>query len=119
MAYEDWTPEFQDLWENTLGTEELTPAQADYAEFMFEEGFMHYSGEVSRDDIEFARQEFFDLIGEEYFDWEGWREAMGYDLCQESATKPSPAIGRNPKNGRGFVVPNISKRCGLKTPNTG
>jgi hypothetical protein len=112
MAYEDWTPEFQDLWENTLGTEELTPGQAEYAEFMFEEGFMRYSGESSRDDIEFARQEFFDLIGEEYFDWAGWREAMGYDLCRVLATKLSLVIGRNPENERGFVVPNMPMRCG-------
>lgn len=84
MAYDDWTPEFQDLWENLPADYgDLTQEQLDYAEFMFEEGFMNYQGEQSPIDTDFARQEFFDMFGPEVegsFDWQGWREAMGYEL---------------------------------------
>lgn len=62
--------------------DEMSASELDYAEYMFEEGFMHFHGELSPSDIEFAREEFFEMIGEEfaeYFDWEGWREAMGYE----------------------------------------
>ena len=85
VAYEDWPSEFQELWDEldqTVDFSEMTVSQIEYAEFMFEEGFMHYSGEVAYADMAFAREEFWDLIGEEFediFDWEGWREAMGYD----------------------------------------
>lgn len=81
MAYEEWMPEFQELWESTPGVSELQGTDLELAEYFFEEGFMHYSGEQSFEDTSFAREQFFDLIGydEEYFDWDGWREAMGYD----------------------------------------
>lgn len=83
MAYEDWPPEFQEVWDELpVDFENMSVSQIEYTEYMFEEGFMHYSGEVSYEDIAFARQEFFEMIGEEYedfFDWDGWREAMGYD----------------------------------------
>jgi hypothetical protein len=86
VAYDDWPEEFQEVWDNLERTDAFegkSASQVEYAEYMFEEGFMHYAGEQSPMDTEFARDEFFDLIGleyEEYFDWEGWREAMGYDL---------------------------------------
>lgn len=82
MPYEDWTPEFQEVWENLpIDTSELTPGQLEYAEYMFEEGFMHYTGEQDPADTEFAREQFFNELGiyEEQYDWAGWREAMGYE----------------------------------------
>lgn len=82
VAYEDWTPEFQELWdEMPVDWAEMPGPEYDMAEYMFEEGFMHYHGEASYADISFARESFFDLIGydEDYFDWDGWREAMGYE----------------------------------------
>lgn len=83
MAYEDWPVEFQEIWDALpVDFSEMPASEIDYAEYMFEEGFMRYTGENPTEDISFARQEFFDLIGEEMeeiFDWDGWREAMGYD----------------------------------------
>jgi hypothetical protein len=83
VAYEDWMPEFQDLFDQTPGVSELSGSQLDYAAFMFEEGYMRYHGESPPEDIEFAREQFWDMLGYdgEYFDWDGWREAMGYELC--------------------------------------
>jgi hypothetical protein len=83
VAYDDWTPEFQEIWDNLRADfEGLSPSQYEYTEYMFEEGFQRYEDEKNHpDDISFARAEFFDMIGEEYedfFDWDGWREAMGY-----------------------------------------
>ena len=85
MAYGDWMPEFQELWEGTPGVSELSGEELDLAEYLFEEGFMHYEGEQSPEDTDFARTQFFDLLGYDYefeseiFDWDGWREAMGYE----------------------------------------
>jgi hypothetical protein len=86
VAYDDWPEEFQDVWDNLEATDAfdgMSSGQLEYAEFMFEEGWMTYEDEKAHpSDIEFARDEFWDLVGleyEEYFDWEGWREAMGYD----------------------------------------
>jgi hypothetical protein len=85
VPYGDWPEEFQDIWDEmdqTVGFENFTAGQLEYAEFMFEEGFMHYADEASFEDTSFAREEFFAMIGEEwedYFDWEAWREAMGYE----------------------------------------
>jgi hypothetical protein len=82
VPYEDWTPEFQDMWhELPVDMSELEPGQQQYAEYMFEEGFMHYAGEQDPADTQFAREEFFYELGidEEEYDWAGWREAMGYE----------------------------------------
>lgn len=84
MAYDDWMPEFREIWDNLqVDTENLSSSEYEYTEFMFEQGFQVYEDEkLSVDDISFARSEFFDMIGEEYkdhFDWQGWREAMGYE----------------------------------------
>lgn len=86
MAYDDWPEEFQEVWDRleiSDAFEGMDSGQKEYAEFMFEEGWMTYEDEKSHpSDIEFAREEFWDLVGleyEDYFDWEGWREAMGYD----------------------------------------
>jgi hypothetical protein len=87
MAYDDWMPEFQDLWDSMAADlSTLDRPERELAEYMFEEGFMTYEGEAPHADIAFARETFFDLVfGEEYedpgeyFDWQGWREAMGYE----------------------------------------
>lgn len=84
MAYDDWTPEFQEVWDNLrVDFEGLSSSEYEYTEYMFEEGFQRFEDEkLHPDDIAFARAEFFDMIGEEYedyFDWQGWREAMGYE----------------------------------------
>jgi hypothetical protein len=82
MAYGDWSPEFQDTWNNLpIDEGNMTAEELDWAEYTFELGFMSYSGEQSRAEMRYAREEFFAAvdIDEDQFDWEGWREAMGYD----------------------------------------
>jgi hypothetical protein len=74
-------PEFQELWDLSPAGE-LEPWEQDLAQQLFEEGFMQYSGEDSPENIEAARELFFEMMGEEYeayFDWQEWREAMGYE----------------------------------------
>lgn len=74
-------PEFQEIW-HSMPVGELTRPEYELAEFFFEEGFMTYHGEAPPGDIQFARDQLFDMLWEgsdEYFDWDGWREAMGYD----------------------------------------
>lgn len=82
MAYDDWTPEFQATW-NDLPIDEgnMTAEELDWAEYTFELGFMTYSGEASPEEIRYAREEFFAAadIDADQFDWQEWREAMGYD----------------------------------------
>lgn len=83
MAYDDWPEEFQEIWDNLPADfSDMSASEYEYTQFMFEEGFMTYEDEkLAVDDIEFARGEFFDAIGYDYedFDWQGWREAMGYE----------------------------------------
>lgn len=79
MPYEDWMPEFQEVWQDLpVDFSELTSGQIEYAEYFFEEGFMRYAGEQDPADIQFAREQFFEELGidAEEFDWAGWREAM-------------------------------------------
>ena len=90
VAYDDWTPEFQDLWDSLpVDMGELNQEQFDWAELLFEEGFQRYADEVGPGEIGWARDEFWDYLGLEYdyFDWDGWREAMGYELCRVRAKK--------------------------------
>jgi len=84
VAYDDWPEEFQDIWDSIPSTSELSGSEYESAEFFFEEGFMTYEDEkIGVDDISFARDQFFDILGidewEDIFDWDGWREAMGYE----------------------------------------
>lgn len=86
MAYEEWSDEFQDLWDHTPGTDALESFEEGHAETLFEAGFTHSWDELESmgmtpEDIYAIREEFFDYMGleEADFDWEGWREAMGYD----------------------------------------
>jgi len=83
MAYEDWMPEFQDVWDNLAGEYPAGTSQEEmaWAEYTFEVGFMTYAGELPPHEIEYAREEFFAVAGisRDEFDWAGWREAMGYE----------------------------------------
>lgn len=86
MAYDEWDSQFQDFFDEIPGTDYLDDQESDYAETLFEAGFTHTAEEyesmgLSEDAVQAIRDEFFEYMGlEEYeFDWEGWREAMGYE----------------------------------------
>jgi hypothetical protein len=86
MPYEEWESPFQDVYEGIPGTGYLDDTESNYAEALYETGFMHDSdwyeaNGYSEDDIQAIREEFFDFMGIDAadFDWEGWREAMGYE----------------------------------------
>lgn len=86
MPYEDWDSGFQDVFENTPGTQALEDWEVGHVEALFEVGFTYDAIELeamgySEDDVSAIRDEFFDYLGidEADFDWDGWREAMGYD----------------------------------------
>jgi len=86
MAYEDWDSQFQEVFDNTPGADYLSSEESSYAEALFDAGFTHTSAEydemgMSEDEVQAIRDEFFDFMGidAESFDWEGWREAMGYE----------------------------------------
>lgn len=91
MSYEDWTDEFQDLFDTVpgLADAELNDREFDIriAEALFEEGFTRHADEYDASGLDPAqvsaiRAEFFDYIGlnDADFDWAEWREAMGYEL---------------------------------------
>jgi hypothetical protein len=86
MAYGDWDNAFQENYDHIPGTDHIEPDLEAYAELLYEQGFTHSADEldrlgISEDDVQFARDEFFDFLGIDQadFDWEGWREAMGYE----------------------------------------
>jgi hypothetical protein len=86
VAYEDWDGSFQGLFDTTPGTGYLDVEEARYAQALFETGFTHTSNEydalgLSPESVEAIRNEFFDYMGLDAndFDWQEWREAMGYD----------------------------------------
>lgn len=89
MAYDDWDEAFRELYDNVPGMPyayEDETFDERRAETLYELGFTHTSDELdamgySSDDIYAVRQEFFDYMGidETDFDWQGWREAMGYE----------------------------------------
>jgi hypothetical protein len=86
MAYDEWDSPFQDFFDEIPGTDYLDDDEQRIVEALFEEGFTHTAEEyeamgLSEDEVQAIRDEFFDYMGlEEYeFDWEGWREAMGYE----------------------------------------
>ena len=87
MAYEDWTDDFQELFDNAPGADYLTSEQEFIAESLFEIGFTMTSDELERlgyspDDVASMRDEYFEILGIDAadFDWQEWREAMGYEL---------------------------------------
>jgi len=84
--YEDWEPEFQELWNNTSGTEYIDSFEESYAQQLFDLGFGHTASEydalgITPDDVWAAREEFFDYMGmaDDQFAWDEWREMMGYE----------------------------------------
>lgn len=86
MPYDDWDDQFRGFFDDIPGADYLSSEEANYAEALFEAGFTHHSAELealglSMDDVEAIRAEFFEFMGIDSadFDWEGWREAMGYD----------------------------------------
>lgn len=86
MAFNDWDDSLQELYEATPGTSALEDHESGYVEDLFDIAFTHSAEEydamgLSPDNVEDMRQEFFDYMGMDGadFDWEGWREAMGYE----------------------------------------
>lgn len=87
MAYDDWDSQFQEVFDNLPGADYLSSEESDYAETLFEAGFTHTKDEydamgLSPDDVGAIRDEFYSYMGwadSGAFDWEGWREAMGYE----------------------------------------
>lgn len=90
MAYDDWDESFRELYDGVPGMFEAyevdTNFDAGYAESLFEVGFTMHASELeaagySPDDVQAIREEFFDYMGidEGDFDWQDWREAMGYE----------------------------------------
>lgn len=86
MPSNDWDGSFQALFDDIPGTGYLEDHEVGHVEALFEAGFTHTAAEYeamgfSEDDVQAIREEFFDYLGidEADFDWEGWREAMGYE----------------------------------------
>jgi hypothetical protein len=117
VAYDDWSRDFQDVYELSISGYEdyLSGPDREWAEYMFEEGFMHHRTDPGYDEASaaFAREQFFETLGmpDDYFDWEGWREAMGYnDLCLGYRLKLSRVIGYNPGCARQLVALRVLAR---------
>lgn len=89
MPYDDWSPQFQGLYDSTPGVADVEPWEASHVEALFEAGFTHRGSEYESEgltpsDVEAIRSEFFIYMGlgddaqSPLFDWDDWREAMGY-----------------------------------------
>ncbi|HVH71543.1 MAG TPA: hypothetical protein VNB49_10585 [Candidatus Dormibacteraeota bacterium] len=86
MSFEDWDDQFQDFYDHIPGTGYLDADEQRTAEALFETGFTLHAEDyeamgLTEDQVDAIREEFFDYLGidEADFDWEGWREAMGYE----------------------------------------
>lgn len=90
MSYDDWDTSFQDMFDYMPGMADAEQYDPDfdrsYAEALFEEGFTHRASEYDAEGLDPSqvaaiRDEFFDYMGMDpsEFDWEEWREAMGYE----------------------------------------
>lgn len=86
MAYDDWDSGFREVFDDTPGADYLSGSEFDYAEALFEAGFTHTGSEydamgLSEDQVQAIRDEYFDFMGIDAgdFDWQEWREAMGYE----------------------------------------
>jgi hypothetical protein len=86
VAYDDWDSQFHGVFDNVPGADYLSSEEHRYAESLFEAGFTHTGAEyermgMSEDAVQAIRDEYFDFMGIDAhdFDWEGWREAMGYE----------------------------------------
>lgn len=82
MAYDEWSDEFQELWDDIPGVSHFREYESEIAGELFERGWMGHSDDPGYDPIAAAeaRDEFFEYTGlpEELFPWDEWREAMGY-----------------------------------------
>lgn len=78
MAYEDWDPVLQEVFENAVASSDRELSEAEYADA---EAFFEYGWVTMPGPTEEVRDIFFGLIDidDEYFDWEAWREYWGYD----------------------------------------
>lgn len=76
MAYEDWDREQQDFFESLPVVPYLDEGERQQAEEIFEDAFLQHGEDSSYE----AREEWWDFTGMEPadFDWEHWREMMGY-----------------------------------------
>jgi hypothetical protein len=90
VSYEDWSQEHRDLFDYTTETyaEDLRfdSMAREYMEDLYERGFTVYSADydtygLTPAEVELAREEYFDYLEmtEDDFDWDAWRDAMGYD----------------------------------------
>lgn len=79
MAYDDWTPEFRDVWNDIPGVPLFRDYEREISADLYERGWVDST--LTPDEREEARQEFFDFTGleEQFFPWDEWREAMGYE----------------------------------------
>jgi hypothetical protein len=89
VPFDDWSPQFQALYEQTPGVADVEPWEESHVEALFEAGFTLHGNEyeasgLTESDVEAIRAEFFIYMGlgddarSGQFDWEDWREAMGY-----------------------------------------
>lgn len=90
MPYDDWEPSFQDMFDSIPGMGE-PDVDLGYAEALFETAWTHDAAELDAmgydpDEVDAIRDAFYDYMGIDAsdFDWDGWREAMGYDLVAHS-----------------------------------
>lgn len=86
MPFRDWDDSFRELWDTTPGTDYLDTQETRVAEELFDVAFTHTAEELegmgyTQEQVFAIRDEFFDYMGMDSadFDWEGWREAMGYE----------------------------------------
>jgi hypothetical protein len=89
VSYDDWSRQFQELYETTPGIADLEEWETLHVAALFEAGFTHTAAEYDREgldpsEVEAIRAEFFTYMGlgddarSPLFDWEEWREALGY-----------------------------------------
>lgn len=83
MAYHDWSPEHQFVWDFNFGDyarEHMDSYDREWAQELYEVGLTSHLGEEDPNVIAEARELLFDLFSmdEADFEWEDWREAMGY-----------------------------------------
>lgn len=71
--------EWRDVFTNSVDTDEMSGSETVEAFQLFLQAFYPQEG-VSGRDWSYIREEFYELydIDDSDFDWEGWREAMGY-----------------------------------------
>jgi hypothetical protein len=86
VPYDDWSPQFQELFNETPGIGDVESWEESHVEALFEAGFTFHGDEYEQqgltvDDVKAIREEFFTYMGlsDDNFDWHDWKEAMGYD----------------------------------------